>query len=188
MTTYEIAASAGSLCGLLMVLGGMILLYTGAISLNKTSKEEAATLEFKKLFRLTTHYPALGLFVIGLAFIVTSIAVARPPDTRLTITGSLTGAPIEDPQSLRVSMESSLRPLVDTNSGSLMIAGDPNAAWQVIVAYPGYQIVEKTVMVNGKKTVQIGEIRLVKVAEKPPVNPSNIAPLPPASGRPADTL
>ena len=46
MTTYNFGAIAGSICGLLMVIGGMILLYTGAISLNKTSKNEAASLEF----------------------------------------------------------------------------------------------------------------------------------------------
>src|SRR5215831_15103053 len=113
MTTYDMGAAAGCICGLLMVIGGMILLYTGAVSLNKTSKEEAASLEFKRLFRLTTHYPALGLFIIGLAFIVTSVILSRPPDNRITMTGLLTapaGTAELDPQDLQLSLQSSLKP------------------------------------------------------------------------------
>lgn len=191
MTTYDIAAAAGCLCGLLMVIGGMILLYTGAVSLNKTSKEEAASLEFKRLFRLTTHYPALGLFVIGLAFIVISVVVSRPPDNRITMTGSLAGAPgapIEalDPQFLKLSLESSLKPYFDPNTRTITVDGDPTTMWQVVITYPG-MIAEKPVQ-GGKRNISLGNISLVRVAERPPVNLANIAPLPSAFSAPAGGL
>jgi hypothetical protein len=146
----------------------------------------AADLEFKRLFRLTTHYPALGLFVIGLAFIVTSVAVSRE-DNRITMTGSLIsapGTPIEDldPQFLKLSLESSLRPYFDPNTRSITVDGDPTAMWQVVITYPG-MIAEKPVQAYGKKNITLGNIALLRVAEKPPApNPANIASVNPANG------
>lgn len=182
MTSFDIAASAGALCGLLMVIGGMILLYTGAVSLSKTSAEEAATLEFKRLFRLTTHYPALGLFIIGLAFITVSVILSRPADNQVTMTGSLTSTPDTpvdklDPEFLTLSLESSLKPYFDPNTKTITISGDPTAMWQVVITYPG-MIAQKPVQGNGKRTISLGSIALVRVADKPPVNPANIAPMP----------
>ena len=48
MDTFDIVVILGALCGLLMVIGGMVLLYKGVITLNQASKQEAASLEFKK--------------------------------------------------------------------------------------------------------------------------------------------
>jgi len=180
MTPNDLGAVAGCLCGLLMVIGGMFLLYTGAISLKETSKEEAVSLEFKRLFHLTTHYPALGLFVIGLAFIVTSVVLSRPRDNRITMSGLLTvpaGTTDLDPQDLRLSLESSLKPQFDSGTNSITVDGDPTTMWQVVITYPG-MFAAKPVQVLGRRNIPLGSIALVRVAEKPPVNPANIASLP----------
>ena len=66
MSVFDLVLLTGPICGILMVLGGIILLYKGAISLNVASEEGAFTVEFKNELRITTQYPALGIFVIGL--------------------------------------------------------------------------------------------------------------------------
>lgn len=184
MTTYDMGAAAGCICGLLMVIGGMILLYTGAISLNKTSKEEAASVEFNRLFRLTTHYPALGLFVIGLAFIGTSVFLSRPPDNRVVMNGALAlpeGVALDqlDPHYLRLSLESTLQPSFDPNTDVISVVGDPTTAWQLVITYPG-MYAQKPIDASGKREIPLGKITLSRFAEQPPVNPNNIAPLPQA--------
>jgi hypothetical protein len=182
MTTYDMGAAAGCICGLLMVIGGMILLYTGAVSLNKTSKEEAASLEFNRLFRLTTHYPALGLFVIGLAFIVTSVFLSRPPDNRVMMNGALAMPPGVtfdqlDPHYLTLSLESTLQPSFDPNTNAITVVGDPTTTWQLVITYPG-MYAQKPIDAAGRREIPLGKITLARVAEKPAVNLDNIAPLP----------
>ena len=132
------------------------------------------------MFRLTTHYPALGLFVIGLAFIVTSVVLAGPPDNRITMTGLLVPPPGSaelDPQDVQLSLESSLKPYFDPSTKSITVDGDPTVMWKVVITYPG-MFAQKPVQGLGRKNIVLGNINMVRVAEKPPVNPANIAPMP----------
>ena len=67
METYDYTILGGTICGIVMVIGGIVLIYKGALKLEVASKDPALTLElFQKHFRLTTNVPALGIFVIGL--------------------------------------------------------------------------------------------------------------------------
>jgi hypothetical protein len=78
MTTYDFAILGGTVCGIVMVVGGILLLYKGSIKLEVASKDPALSVEvFEKQFRLTTHAPALGLFAIGLLFVGLAIYFAR---------------------------------------------------------------------------------------------------------------
>lgn len=78
METYDFAILGGTICGIVMVIGGIILLYKGALRLEVASKDPALTLElFQRQFRLTTNVPALGIFVIGLVFIGLAIHFAQ---------------------------------------------------------------------------------------------------------------
>ena len=45
MTTYDLAIIGGTVCGIIMVLGGIVLLYKGAIKLEVASKDPALTVE-----------------------------------------------------------------------------------------------------------------------------------------------
>ena len=66
--TADIVIVLAGVCGLLMVVGGLGLFYKGAITLQVASQNQAVKIEFFKQFKLTTQYPALAFFVIGLAF------------------------------------------------------------------------------------------------------------------------
>jgi hypothetical protein len=177
MTTFDIATTTGSACGVLMVFGSMFLLAKGVISLNETRKSGATTLEVKKLFRLSSDNPALGLFVVGLAFILTSAALAKPADSRITVIGFLKDADIEDPDQIRISMRSSMQDVVNTSNQQIEATADANGPRQVTITYPGYRTVELPLHGSSGK-LNLGEIHLVKVAEKPEVNSKNIVPLP----------
>ena len=73
MGIFELKLIMAGICGPIMIVGGILLLYKGAISLSERSQGEALTVEFQRMFKITTHYPALGLFLIGLAFSVVSL-------------------------------------------------------------------------------------------------------------------
>lgn len=78
MTTLDCTILGGTICGIFMVFGGIVLLYKGSLKLEVASKDPALTLElFRKQFRLTTNVPALGIFMIGLLFIGLSIHFAK---------------------------------------------------------------------------------------------------------------
>ena len=58
---FDIVILIGAICGPIMVVGSMILLYTGAISLKAASNsDDALKIEFIKELKLTTRYPELG--------------------------------------------------------------------------------------------------------------------------------
>lgn len=93
MTPFEIVILAAALCGLIMVAGGILLLYRGAITLTQASPDEAVSVEFKKMLKVTTRYPALGLFIIGLSFVVTALVFSKPENIKpLQVRGKVVGA------------------------------------------------------------------------------------------------
>jgi hypothetical protein len=166
MTTLDIATAAGIACGVLMVSVSMFLLARGAISLNTKRSGGGASLEIKNVFRLATDNPALGLFVMGLAFILASAAMARSADSRITVVGFLKDVDIENPDDLHILLGSSMQDVVDTSTQQIQATADTNGLRRVIISYPGYRQVDKPVD-RGVRKVNLGEIHLVKVAAKP---------------------
>ncbi len=78
--SFNITVIISAVCGLLLVSGGIFLLWRGVISLEATSQKGALSIEWKKQLKLTTHVPALALFIIGLAFIVAALISSRPKE------------------------------------------------------------------------------------------------------------
>jgi len=178
MTPFDLAVIMAGACGLIMVTGGIFLLYKGAISLSKTSGQEAASLEFKKMFKLTTHYPALGLFIIGVAFMALALSFSKPKsDDELTIKGQVKGE--FDPGSLLVfvTVDKEAISRVDTD-GRVRVSITPSVdALYLRISCPGYKETIKKVEIKDSRfgVISIGEIVLAnKVVEKPPVNPANL--------------
>ena len=103
MDTVILMAGA---CGLLMVIGGLGLFYKGAVSLEVASKDEAVQIEFFRRFKLTTQYPALAFFLIGLAFTGLSL-LPRTPETASTL--HVVGQ-IDAPEPAKVTLQLSRTP------------------------------------------------------------------------------
>lgn len=175
MGTFDIVIILGAICGLSMVIGGMGLLYKGVITLNQASTQEAASLEFKKMLKITTHYPALGLFIIGLAFVIIAVVFSKSTQNQFEITGRITN--IDDPDSLKVVIT------VPAWEGTANVGGEINASvipridrFNVWLTYPGYRDFKKLIKTKESKlgVITIGEQQLQKVVEKPLPDPNNI--------------
>ena len=177
MDTYDLLLLAGSLCGIIMVLGGILLLYKGAISLNQVSGEEAFTIEFKKELRLSTQYPALGIFMIGLSFVVFSVWMGKPELHKLTV--KATTEQVSEPVNITLkanSWQSSLR-----HTGEVLESFYPDVdTIQIVVSAPGYEPHIKTVQISSLEegTADLGKISLdQKISIKDISLPNNIDPL-----------
>ena len=111
MSTVDVIVLLGALCGVFMVLGGLLLFYKGTVTLQEVSrKPDAVTFELKNVLKIQSRYPAYGFFIFGLAFIFLAI-VYGPPDrlTPIALTGAIENA--VDPAATRIRV---LLPLCDT--------------------------------------------------------------------------
>jgi len=103
MTTFDIIALIGSVCGIIMVCGGIILLWVGAIKLSETADKGAFSVQIRKDIKITTSYPALGIFLIGLLFIGVPMFMSQPDkEIPVNIVGTLH---VSDSSGLRVQIE-----------------------------------------------------------------------------------
>ncbi|MEH6597187.1 MAG: hypothetical protein V7736_16755 [Colwellia polaris] len=80
MNMFDIAIFCAAIAGLIMVIGGIILIYKGALVLASTDPSSALTIEWKKEFRLNTQAPGIAFFIIGLLFTLTSIFASKPTE------------------------------------------------------------------------------------------------------------
>jgi hypothetical protein len=135
MTIGDLVRAIGALCGLFMVVGGMLLLRSGVITLDRAGSEEAASLEFRKLLKLTTHYPALGLFVMGLAFIIIALYNASPS---YNISGKIKAA---HPEAATISVSGGpWGGILPTPTGEVKGTVTPSMGQlTVVVTVPGYK-------------------------------------------------
>jgi len=176
MTTYDYAIFGAIICGIIMVIGGILLLYKGAIKLEVASSDAALTLEmFERQFKLTTHAPALGLFIIGLLFAGLAIYFAQAT-TAMPI--KLTGATknIEEPVNVLVRSEWG----VPSPQGQVdhVIRPHIDVLWVVITA-PGYKPCSMPFSKEHMKgELNFGTVTLEKKTERIRPNMKNIAELP----------
>lgn len=80
MNIFDIAIFCAAIAGLIMVVGGIILIYKGALVLASKDSGNALTIEWKKEFRLNTQAPGIAFFIIGLLFTLTSIFASKPSE------------------------------------------------------------------------------------------------------------
>lgn len=174
MTTYDLAIFGGTLSGIIMVLGGIVLLYKGAIKLEVASKDPALTVEmFERKLKLTTHAPALGLFVIGLLFVVSAIYFAQTTAVKkIPVIGIAEN--VEGDISVTVRSEWP----VPAHQGKVQHVIRPNldVLW-VQVSAPGY-IPDIKPYKDFKEGVDFGTVKLVKAVPDIEVKESNIEKLP----------
>lgn len=103
MDPHQFAIFSCAVCGILMVVGSIWLLKTGVIRLTEAAKDGSLTISIADKVKVSTTYPALGLFIIGLAFVGMAIWFSLPrPGIPLNIVGKID---IDEPALVTVSVE-----------------------------------------------------------------------------------
>jgi hypothetical protein len=183
VSTFDILCIVGGTCSLLMVLGALILLYKGTITLSEKNAEEAIRLEFKKLINITTRYPALGLFVIGWAFLGLVLYLSKTSSQRpLEIQGKLL---IDDAQSATVIGSAIMLQTVPASDGGIDALLYPSRvdAIRIDIITPGYaqgkisrviipqnihdQVVNFGTLDPGKKTTEMPAVKQENIIPAP---------------------
>lgn len=178
MDVFPIAIIGAIACGLAMVLGGILLIYKGAMTLAATPAVDAITIEYKKQFRLNSQVPGIAFFVVGLMFVFVALWFCRPPPPPrpIDIEGKLAG----DAGSVTIVLTSARWQL---QSSSEHIAGRivPDMTYLLMEANsPGCEPVQRPIdtrKVKGGK-VELGELHFTKKVDGVVANPANISPLP----------
>jgi len=186
MTPYDITIIAATFCGIMMVAGSLFLLYKGAIKLEVASKDPALTIDmFKDKFKLTTHVPALALFVIGLAFVGLSIYAARETTaTPIKVKGEAAARGEE----VKVFFRSEW-PIPVAGEKILAVLRPQLDVLQLVISAPGYQPYFQCYSKRDiEKGLDFGTVQLVRAVAKIDTNPENIEPLPPGVNPPPLSL
>jgi hypothetical protein len=104
MTPFEFCIYLCGACGFLMVGGAIWLLRTGIIKLSEVDQGGGSlSVDIANKIKISTAYPALGLFIIGLLFLALPIWFSRPiAGLPLNIVGQID---IDDPSLVTVSVE-----------------------------------------------------------------------------------
>ena len=183
MSIFEWIVLIGGICGLIMVAGSMLLLYKGVVTLREVAPENAVSIEFRNMVKVSTHYPALGLFLIGLVFIIVSAFYGEQIQVRkIKIAGTLLteDSPIQD-----VTVHISAGPWLVSPDSDGQIKGlvlPSIDMLRVEVHAPGYErsYIVKSIDIESIKggTAEIGAISLGK-RTYPALSPdtANIEPL-----------
>jgi hypothetical protein len=177
MSVPDILALIGAACALVMVLGALILLYRGTITLKEVNPEEAIKVQFKRLIDIQTRYPALGLFCVGVIFL---IAAYWYESLSRTNTAKITEIEIpvksEDPGDTVAHFMSDFGEVRIDNDQSILktLPADLDAV-EVTIKETGYKTWERAIHPNkatdGKLKMKAD---LEKVVSKPLKDPSQI--------------
>jgi len=181
-STFSVILVISACIGLLMIVGGMFLMYKGVITLQATPKTEALTVRWRKQFVLTTQVPALGFFLIGLAFVVFAMWFAKPvPDSPLRISGNVSG--VQSPIKVSVRSEPGVieRDITDNNP-SFTGTVYPNLHTLVLdVTAPGYGPHQESFNEDkwlSNHSIDLGAVNLTKLVSESQPNPGDIEPIP----------
>ncbi len=181
-----------------MVIGGLYLLSKGIISINKANKEDAITLEFKNQLKVTSHYPAIALFIIGFGFSALALHTYNKAMEHLEF--KLVGhVNVPEPNKVRAKV---VLPEISAgqadNFGRIIATITPRVdVLDIRLTYPGYVLTQKVdtnEYISGEIDLQdislesftkiqdfesLGHNTIVEAVNIPPINSS------PAFGTPA---
>ncbi|MDT8383461.1 MAG: hypothetical protein RRB22_03515 [Gammaproteobacteria bacterium] len=182
MGTYDYAIGGAILCGIIMVLGGIVLLYKGAIRLEVAAQDPALTVEmFQKELKFTTRVPALGLFIIGLCFVVLAIYFGQDvAATAIEVRGKTEG--VDEQVTIRLQSQWP----IDAHQGQVhqVVRPQLDVLW-VVVSAPGYKphyiSFSRDELRHG---VDFGSVKLTRATPRVEASAARIAELPPGVAAP----
>lgn len=161
MTPFEIVAVLGALAGVLMVLGGILLFYKGALTLQATP-QDAITLEWKKQFKISTQVPGIAFFLVGLLFVVVSLFYLKPPPIiPIEIEGQISG--VDQPVSLAITPAK--WELQGDTTGKIQGKVYPDlSVLLLVVNAPGYEPFTQSISVKeeSRKLAKVGTLQLTR--------------------------
>jgi hypothetical protein len=105
MTPRDVSVYLSGLCGLIMVCGSIWLLATGIIELADKGRGrdgEALSVDIQKIIKITTAFPALGLFLVGLLFVWLAMRYSEPVPVSWNVVGKIV---IDDPSRVTVVVQ-----------------------------------------------------------------------------------
>jgi hypothetical protein len=83
---FDFTVYLSALCGLIMVTGAIWLLRTGVVKLSEAGRHpNGLSVEVANKIKLSSGYPAVGLFIIGFVFIGYAMYMSKPLPTALPI-------------------------------------------------------------------------------------------------------
>jgi hypothetical protein len=180
--TFDVVIILGAICGVLMVVGGMVLLAIGAIKLEAVAPAVAGTkgeqradaliLEFKKTIKVTAHYPALALFLIGVLFIFGSLWFSKS-EGKIQPWSILGKIDSPDPSAVTVEIEvDKLKTLSPTDDGYIDTVIHPDLdQFKAIILAPGCkperQYLSLKVKDAKKHILELTAAKVHKIADKP---------------------
>jgi hypothetical protein len=174
MSVFDLAVLLAALCGLVMVCGGIALLWRGAITLASTKARDAISIEFRKQFRIHTQIPGIAIFLVGLLFITQALYFSKPTEVApIDLQGVI--KEVAAPVTVIVSTK---WPLPTFTDGQIRGRIYPDVSTLVVEATaPGYMPFSAPVRPKSDHVASIGEVRLIKKVEEIPTRPENIQPL-----------
>lgn len=165
MTIFTFAVAGAILSGLLMVGGGIWLIYKGALVLASTDKATALSIEWKKSFRLNTQAPGVAFFIIGLLFLIVALQFSKPAQIEPI---QVLGRVINVDQPVTVTAETDLWPIKISSDGKINGEIYPNVRQLTIrITAPGYRPVWHPITLEDDHTVELAEpIALIKTTSE----------------------
>jgi hypothetical protein len=173
VNSFDITIYISAVCGLVMVVGGIILLKTGAIQLGQAASSEAVAVEFLKFLKVQTRYPALGLFVIGLTFIIAAAIISKPAElAAITLKGKIAGLPDASGVTVQVSpVWGKFRPDSDGIINAMFHPDVQKIEIQIVGAGCDPPTTTKMLDLTRERVLSLSEVKLKRVQEKPPPAP-----------------
>lgn len=180
MTTFDYAVILASIAGLFMVIGGIFLIYKGAIVLAATDSNSALSIEWKQDFRLNTQAPGIAFFLLGLIFSSISIYASKPGAIEpITIEGEV----VQIPEPVTIRARSSTWTLDGGTNGIVRGRIHPHVEDITLeISAPGYKPERITFSLNDIKnrTLKFESIELEQQITAIVGSMRNIVPVAPA--------
>lgn len=158
----DFASYSSSACGIFMVIGSMVLLYKGVITMSQKSNEEAISMEFKNHIKFTSHYPAIALFLMGWAFLFIPMLVPdRSGPSEVRLSGKVGITPPEDLQQVTVRVFGGPWDMLMDSDGSVEKSIFPDLKTLTVeIVAPGRPKLIKTVKIEKDGMAVFGEVNV----------------------------
>ena len=167
-----------------MVIGAIWLLRTGAIQLSEAAKGgKGINVDILNKIKIHTSYPAVGLFIIGLLFLLMAVWFSKPAlSMPLNVVGEIKDV---DPNAVTIKIEPANMAIDCTPDSNGSIDRLFHADFQsvhVVINAAGYDppFLQYTLRIRAQQIALPSKLKFTKIASTSP-SPGQIQPLPSAA-------